>query len=346
MTRSRLAASLGVAVMAVALAACSNSSSASTSDPAASLATSPVTRQDLLESTTSGGELGYGESHDLIASGAGTVTWLPPVGRVVQNGGVLYRLDTRPVVHLDGKTPAWRELGPGVSDGDDVLQLERALVDLGYADGLDVDGEWSDGTTAAVKRWQEALGLEETGRIPFGQVSFEPDSPRVAAQSVRLGTLVQPGTAVLSVGGSRRMATTTLGAGQEDLAPVGGKVALTFADGTSATGKVISVKPVKNEQTGEDRLEVKVSIPKAAKQSGQLDGTEVSIEFTHVIATKALTVPVTALVALSGGGYAVQVVAADGSTSYVPITPGEFADDLVEITEGDVKAGDNVVVAP
>jgi multidrug efflux pump subunit AcrA (membrane-fusion protein) len=58
----------------------------------------------------------------------------------------------------------------------------------------------------------------------------------------------------------------------------------------------------------------------------------------------ALAVPVTALVALSGGGYALEVDRA-GQRTLVPVTPGAFADGYVEVSGRGVTEGTRVVVA-
>lgn len=59
-----------------------------------------------------------------------------------------------------------------------------------------------------------------------------------------------------------------------------------------------------------------------------------------------LVVPVTALLARGGGGYAVEVVRADGPHRLLPVTVGLFddADGLVQITGAGLKAGQSVVV--
>ena len=63
----------------------------------------------------------------------------------------------------------------------------------------------------------------------------------------------------------------------------------------------------------------------------------------------AFVVPVSALVALAEGGYALEVVtgsAADGTptTTLIPVEPGLFTDGFVSITGDQVKAGLQVVV--
>ena len=56
--------------------------------------------------------------------------------------------------------------------------------------------------------------------------------------------------------------------------------------------------------------------------------------------------PVDALLAQAGGGYAVEVVGADGIHRLVPVTLGLFddADGLVQVTGTGLAAGQQVVV--
>ena len=56
-------------------------------------------------------------------------------------------------------------------------QLNAALVTLGYASAEDVDptsNEFDWDTAEAVKRLQEALGVDDTGMLTLGQVAFVP----------------------------------------------------------------------------------------------------------------------------------------------------------------------------
>jgi multidrug efflux pump subunit AcrA (membrane-fusion protein) len=58
----------------------------------------------------------------------------------------------------------------------------------------------------------------------------------------------------------------------------------------------------------------------------------------------ATAVPVPALVAIAEGGYAVEIV--EGvTTRLVRVELGAFADSWVEVTNGSVEPGDEVVVA-
>ena len=104
----------------------------------------------------------------------GTVTSVADTGEV-DDGDVLYAVDTVPVRAVTGTVPFWRPLGPG-DHGDDVAQLQRALVDLGYLSG-EADGRFGFSTAEAVRAWQRDLGLEATGTVPLGEVVAVPVLP-------------------------------------------------------------------------------------------------------------------------------------------------------------------------
>jgi len=151
--------------------------------------TSSVTRRTLSESSTVDGTLGYGTALELYDRLAGTFTWLPSVGAVIGRGGTLWRIDDLPVVLMYGSVPAYRALKRGVSDGPDVIELNRNLIDLGFDPygAITDDASFGEATAAAVKRWQKAEGLTETGEVELGRVVFAPGARRVTAVKVTLG---------------------------------------------------------------------------------------------------------------------------------------------------------------
>jgi hypothetical protein len=71
----------------------------------------------------------------------------------------------------------------------------------------------------------------------------------------------------------------------------------------------------------------------------------VDVELTGRQAVDVLAVPVTALVALSEGGYAVEVPQDDGTTRLVPVEAGMYADGYVEVSGAGISEGTEVVVA-
>ncbi len=88
-----------------------------------------------------------------------------------------------------GSVPAYRTLKQGVSDGPDVAELNENLIDLGFDPyGAITDDEaFGEATAAAVRRWQKAEGLTETGEVELGRVVFAPGARRVTAVKVALG---------------------------------------------------------------------------------------------------------------------------------------------------------------
>jgi multidrug efflux pump subunit AcrA (membrane-fusion protein) len=69
----------------------------------------------------------------------------------------------------------------------------------------------------------------------------------------------------------------------------------------------------------------------------------VNVNITEQRADDVLAVPVTALLALSGGGYAVQVVA--GNTSHLAgVTTGLYSDTMVQVSGPGIAAGMRVEV--
>ena len=126
-------------------------------------ATAAVTRQDLSATTPVTATLGYAGSYPVTGQGGGTLTWLPPAGRVIRQGQVLYRTErTSPVVLLYGRVPDWRALGEGMT-GADVTQLNHDLVQLGYADRADIAALGWD-----YYSWETAYGGAAAGGAPGG----------------------------------------------------------------------------------------------------------------------------------------------------------------------------------
>ena len=287
---------------------------------------------------------------------SGVVTQLAQVGTTIAPGQVLYTLDgTRPVVLLEGTVPAWRTLAPGVSNGIDVKQLEENLKALGYASSsMTVDTHWDAQTTAAVKRWQKALGIPQTGALPYGTVAFEPGPLRITADVAALGATIQAGAAVLQATSTARIVDVALDPALQASVQVGDAVSVTLPDGSTTPGKVSFVSSVATQSSGSGSgggatppptigVEVTLDDPAAA---GTLDQAPVTVNITTGTATDTLAVPVTALLAQPGGGYAVEEVQPDGTHRLIPVTTGVFDDQqgLVQVTGTRLAAGQHVVV--
>jgi peptidoglycan hydrolase-like protein with peptidoglycan-binding domain len=108
---------------------------------------------------------------------------------VVGRGGTLFRLNNLPVALMYGAIPAYRALKLDVSDGPDVHQLNVNLVDLGFDPygAITENDHFSEATAAAVRRWQKAEGLPQTGEVELGRVVFAPTARRITAVHVSVG---------------------------------------------------------------------------------------------------------------------------------------------------------------
>ncbi|MBV8999660.1 MAG: hypothetical protein JO304_11395, partial [Solirubrobacterales bacterium] len=148
-----------------------------------------VQRRDLVQTDTESGTLSYANSQTVYNRMTGTITWLPAVGQVIKPGQALYRVNGAPVILMDGSTPAYRDLNSSDSDGQDILQLNRNLVALGFnPDGIVVDDVWQAATTAGVELFQESLGETETGSLSLGQIVFLPGAQLVSTVDATVGS--------------------------------------------------------------------------------------------------------------------------------------------------------------
>jgi peptidoglycan hydrolase-like protein with peptidoglycan-binding domain len=276
------------------------------------------------------------------------VTRLPEPGTVIERGDVLYELDgkVRPRL-LYGDRPLWRPLEPGMSDGADVLQLEQNLKAMGYAPkGMKVNRHWDARTTAAVKRWQKATGHRRDGTLDGSDLAFLPSAIRVSSQAASLGAGVGPGAKVLEATTATRVVTLDLSASRQDLVAPGQAVTIDLPGDVTVAGTVREVGRVATESQDGSSTTVPVTID--VDDASKLPDLDAAPATVHVVTERrddVLAVPVNALVALLEGGYAVEVVADDGSHRYVGVVTGLFEDGLVEVSGDGLTAGDRVVTA-
>jgi peptidoglycan hydrolase-like protein with peptidoglycan-binding domain len=300
-------------------------------------ATATVTKQTLVDRQSEDGTLAYGDTTSVAARLSGTVTALPTAESTIKRGKPLYRIDNTPVVLLYGTLPAYRKLASGV-EGSDVLQFERNLWALGYR-GFTVDKTYSSATAAAVKDWQDDLGLTETGTVDPARIVYAAGPVRVDSRTATLGSVAQPGAEVLATTGTSRVATVDLAISDQRLAEKGATVEVTLPDGNETTAKITGVEtvavPAEGQQPASTKIVVTIGFTKSPKGLNQ---ASVTVGFTSSQRKDVLTVPVTALLALAEGGYGVQVV--DGATTrIVGVETGLFADGRVEISGGGITAG-------
>jgi len=318
--------------------------------------TAAVQRQTLTQQITVSATLGYTGSYSVTGKGGGasghgsaTLTWLPPQGRVISQGGVLYRVNNdRPVFLLYGRVPAWRTLAKGMK-GRDVSQLNHDLVALGYANRTDIAARGWDyfswDTRYALRKLKAKLGIKGAiGTLPLGSAVFEPSALRVTTVSASLGSAATG--PIFTATSARQQVTIDLDASEQGEVKAGDTVSIALPNGTNTPGVITSVgKVATTNSSGSTTVPVEVSLkhPKAARG---LTSTPVNVTITTLSVPNVLVVPVGALLAQPGGGFAVEVAGPHGH-HLVHVTMGLFdsAAGKVQVSGAGLAAGQRVVVS-
>jgi hypothetical protein len=101
---------------------------------------------------------------------------------------------------------------------------------------------------------------------------------------------------------------------------------------------------VQASQNGDTFFEMTVTLVDPDAAPG-LDEAPVDVVIISDSASSVLAIPVTALIALAEGGYAVEVVTEAGTRVLIGVEPGLFADGRVEVV-GDGLVDGLLVVVP
>jgi len=375
------AAVLAAATVTGAMAMKSGAKAASAAARPASANTAQVEKRTLSAMVSQPGTLTYrarsdGSPFSVINQARGTYTKLPAVGHVISQGHVLYRVNDRPVVLLHGSTPAYRTLSAGAT-GPDVAELNADLVTLGYASRAQLSprsASFGSATTTAVDKLQAGVGVTRNGALTLGEAVLEPTAVRVTSVSAQPGGGAQPGETVMQATSTTREVQVALDASEQTSVAVGDKVSIALPNNRTTPGVVSSVGAVatcpsssssgsggsgsssatlgtdtcSSANAGSSTPTITVDVtPSHPAATGTWDQAPVQIGITTASVPNALVVPVTALLARSTGGYAVEVVGAGASNHLVPVALGLFddAEGLVAVTASGLAAGQEVVVA-
>jgi peptidoglycan hydrolase-like protein with peptidoglycan-binding domain len=315
-----------------------------------------VEKGDLSSMVSLDGTLTYrarsdGSPYSAINQASGTYTKLPDEGDKADCGDVLYRVDDDPVLLLCGTVPAYRDLDTG-DDGNDVRQLNRNLHELGYDAEAAIDpdeGDFTWKTAKALEKLQHDKGFDETGALDIGDAVFLPTAARIAKVTGELGGSARPGAQVAQATSDTLEVQVNLDATQQGEVKKGDRAQITLPSNTSVTGRVDRLGRVartagQNDDVGAATIPAYIGLDKPKKARG-LDRAPVQVDITTQGVESALSVPVTALVGKSGGGFAVEVARDGGRRELVAVKLGLFdtAGGRVEV-EGDLDEGDRVVV--
>jgi Putative peptidoglycan binding domain len=277
------------------------------------------------------------------------------------------------VVLLYGSTPAYRTLSAGAS-GPDVAELNKDLVALHYASSAELGPTseyFGSATVTALEKLQAALGVSQTGTLTLGEAAFQPTALRVTSVSALPGGGARQGQTVMQGTSTARQVQVALDASQQTEVAVGDKVSITLPNNHTTPGVVSYVGAVatcpsssgsggssssstapgtdncSSGSSGSATPAITVDItPSHPAATGRWDQAPVKVGITTAIVRGALVVPVSALLAQSDGGYAVEVVGAGVRRHLVPVSLGLFddADGLVQVTALGLAAGQEVVV--
>lgn len=336
----------GAFASATVLSSSAASGSIATDSSAMPTTTASVVSSPLTFVTRAPASIQFAGSRELRSELAGVLTGIPAPGTVVEPGQELFRVADQPVVLWRGDLPMWRDIEPGVTDGADVEQLKRNLADLGFFHGR-VDRTYTWDAQRAVRAWQKSVGLPQDAVIPRGRVSFLPDAVRVGEHQVEVGADIGPGTVVYNASSSSPIVSATVPAADRDAAAIGADVTISLPGGGSTAGTVSEVGDPRSETDASGRSQVVVPVvitPSEVDAVLPQVSLPVQVTFTRRTDEPVLQVPISALLAVEPGTYAVDVV--DGeSVRRVPVQLGRFASGMVEIVGGDLREGAEVVTA-
>lgn len=252
---------------------------------------------------------------------SGTVTTVNvSSGATVAEGDILYTVDLKPVIVARGSIPAFRDIAVG-AEGSDVAQVQDFLNRLGYYKGV-TDGKVGDRTGSAIKSWQKANRVPQTGIVARGDLIFLPELPVAVAfdtQIVTVGAGVTGGESVIQSLGQTPDFELVVTDDQAQVMPTGTRVQI---DATNAQWEAF-VTSQKTDPDGGVVLLLKgrddTSICSDACQEIPVDGqTELSARVVTVETKTGLSIPTSAVHSDTAG--ATYVIGADGVEYPITVT--------------------------
>jgi peptidoglycan hydrolase-like protein with peptidoglycan-binding domain len=267
-------------------------------------------------------------------------------GTPVEHGTVLYTsngVDTVAVIELTPETTAVLD---AIESGD-VEALESVLTFIGFdpTDEIVIDDEPDLATAAAVMRWQDSVGLPPTGSVDASGYVVVPNDRDFAVGEVvaAVGEDLADGRLVLTLSSPTLALTADVAITEIDEFEPGDIVTVEQVDETTFTAAVTEVSDTTTTAADGGAPTVLVTFEVVESPDEFVSGT-VTITTESSRIDGATVVPTRALVTLREGGFAVEKVGDDGSTTLVGVELGTFDDGVVEIVSGDLAPGDVVVV--
>lgn len=268
MSRRRTGATVVVAMILAAAAGWATASrirspaeiAAQTAAPDASPILVPAEERALTSEVVTRGTGRFGSPQTLASAPSalepspGIVTNGPAPGSEIAEGGVVITATGRPVFLLAGDRLGIRDLGPGLQ-GEDVRQLEEALVRLGFDPGA-ADGLYDASTEAAVTSWYEAAGY----------APFQATEEQLAAIRARESELASARVELANAGDNATVVAGDLAAAHGALADAlavqtASPAAVAAAEAQATADNLAALVEVRSRQTALDSL---LALPDAA----------------------------------------------------------------------------------
>lgn len=256
----------------------------------------------------------------------------------VSAGEVLFRINERPMVVIEGPIPAFRDLEEG-SSGRDVAALQNYLTNLGHV--IDnTTGLFTSSMTAAVREWQSDLGLPSTGVVALGDVVFL-DSPFLATplrwtEAVQVGASVGAGTPIVELLSSSPALEVEFGGSAPSQLEAGLQGVVTFPSGASRSVTLSSIHANLGRTWATlDPVNGSLCRPEECLTLVPAAGvTSVNVDFTLVPETSGPLVPVAAVQSDASGRAFVQM--ADGSRRTIDVVVASGGSAIIEgVTVGE-----------
>lgn len=201
------------------------------------------------------------------------------------------------------------------------------------------DGVLTADLIAAIRRWQAHIGMPATGVLGIGDVTVQSGEVRVGAVQAQSGD--DATGALMTVSSTVKKVSVPVDVTQVGTVSRGDRVTVTLPDNSTVKGTVDVVGSAAADNSQGDtggsapaQLTVTVSVPDTGAVR-RLTSAPVQVAFTSESRKGVLAVPVGALLALSEGGYAVQLPGG----RLIAVKTGMFAKGLVEISGAGVTAG-------
>jgi peptidoglycan hydrolase-like protein with peptidoglycan-binding domain len=234
-------------------------------------------------------------------------------GNEVSEGSVIVTIDLQPTVIARGSVPMFRTLRFGML-GPDVAQLQGLLGSLGLYEG-EPNGNFDAATEAAVKAWQQSIGISGDGSVALGSMLFVETLPAIIKVLPAVGQRVGAGSDFVELFAQRPEFEASVGVAQRAELTSGDAVSIEAPNGRVWTGVLESFMPA-----GEGRITVRIGGGLCGADCASLAIDETASMTGSVVlvpATSGPVVPTSAIVVQPSGNLGVTL--ADGTIRQVRI---------------------------